>query len=112
MLELLQWLHMQLPILTQKAAANADAEDMAQSLADLMPPGVNPLELRDWLIRADWWQLFSGFYPPIAPYQVWFTQLRGRLLEMIDEVIEDAQRGDESESLEQMQSSAGPIPNE
>lgn len=107
MLGLLQWLQMQLPILVEKAKVSADPIQYAESLADLMPPGVSPLELRDWLIRNDWWQVFSGFYPPMAPYQMWFTQLRGRLLEMIDEAIEDTQN---TESLEDAQAAAGPIP--
>lgn len=111
MLGLFQWLQMQLPILAEKAKANADAQQYAESLADLMPPGVDPLALRDWLIRNDWWQMLSGFYPPIAPYQMWFTQLRGRLLEMIDEAIADAQQP-EGASLEEMQANAGPIQND
>ena len=49
---------------------------------------VQPPTLLEWLNRADGWQLFVMFHPPIGPYQAWVEKLRAHLVIMLREEID------------------------
>ncbi len=87
MMALLNWLGAQMEGLVSRAAKDSDPELYADVMADNLPENVNPLEIRGFLARADWWAMLSAWYKPAAPYQGWFTALRNRLIEIIDENV-------------------------
>lgn len=95
MLQLLNWLQAQLPMLIQKAQQNKDPELYAELLADNIPPTVGPEVIKQWLGRADWWTLFKSLDARMAPYEAWFTRVRNWLIEMADEAIQGQQQQQE-----------------
>ncbi len=106
MLALLQWFNAQLPMLVEKAKADRDPQLYADVLADNLPEGAKPADLKQWLGRADWWEMLANFHAPCAHYRGWFTEMRNRLLRL----IEDSER--EHAIDEQVRQSMEPISNE
>jgi len=78
-----------------KAAKNSSPELCAEWLADSVPAGVTPDQIKALLSGEHWWQQMATFYPPVEPYQGWFTQLRDELLALIEEAEKAQGEGNE-----------------
>jgi hypothetical protein len=90
MMKLFNWLQSQLELMVLKAAKNSNPELCAEWLADSVPAGVTSEQIKGILISDNWWAQMSTFYPPVAPYEGWFTELRGELLHLIEEAEKSA----------------------
>jgi hypothetical protein len=88
------WLRKQADNVTDWAKNDVDPELAADLLLASVPMSFRRLvqvpTLLEWLQRADGWQLFVMFHPPIGPYQAWAEKLRGHLIIMLQEELAES----------------------
>jgi hypothetical protein len=85
LLPLLPWLKGYTEMLLTKAARGSDTELWASAMFDDLPDDANFEAVGTMLARADWFQLFKQLDSRVGNYEEWFTELRGYLLELIQE---------------------------
>jgi len=89
------WLRRKAEDLHESAATNMDvelcAEHLLQAAEKRFGGFVQPQQLYDLLIRPEWWQHVTAFYPPLAPYQAWCDDVRLCLVGMLQEDLRGAQ---------------------
>jgi|SRR5215469_4527133 len=87
-----------LPLLTklsqdlEEYAANATeaslaADALLAKIPRLIRSQVAPQQLKEWLSRADWWELTVQFRRTLAPYQAFCDDVRQELLAVVDELL-------------------------
>lgn len=105
MMQLINWFRSAMPMLVKQAQRNSDPELYAAYLADNVPEGSDPNLLRQILDNGKWWETFVHFYPPVSPYQGWFSQVRQHLMDMLQEETETTKT-----DMQTLQQDAGDIP--
>ncbi len=88
LLALVPWLSATLQQLIVQAARAREPELYAEVTFDNLPPGADVAQLKAFIERPDWWAQLQRFAPGVAPYEGWFTQYRGFLVDILAEELE------------------------
>jgi hypothetical protein len=88
-MQFLSWFREQLAGLVHQASRDKDPSLYAEIVLDNIPDGLDPKKVREFLGRADWWEMLTGFFPAAKPYQGWFKECHAELISGLDDMLNE-----------------------
>lgn len=77
----------------------AYAEVFMDELPQMVASYLKPQEALDYLLRADWWEQVTRFYPGLIPYKEWCSEFRDELIAFVTDQIEELEVAEVPEQI-------------